>query len=214
MGVQDFLITVGAPCFHNRCYTPCRLAKRSQALRGRNLTRDSPTDGASMQHQASGNESGQRLLLSNIEHPSYASKNPGVWGRAPAAVVPTAGPTTTAAPFHNACLTHHFITEPATSRVRTTGQKQDSHRTVVEQKPNRFRTSCEKCDLPSLVRCRDFNDRPHTPLFESSSVSAQKTGQRPRFPVFPKNRSPVFTKESLHQPVQDVDLLPSTPFRL
>jgi hypothetical protein len=38
------------------CYTRSRLVKRSQALRGRNLTRDSQTDGASIKHQASDNQ--------------------------------------------------------------------------------------------------------------------------------------------------------------
>ena len=41
------------------------------------------TDGASMGHQASGQKNCQRLFSLSIEHRSYASKNPGVWGRAP-----------------------------------------------------------------------------------------------------------------------------------
>jgi len=48
------------------------LVKRSQALRGRNLTRDSQTDGAPM-HQAPDDDSCQRpFQLPNIGHPRYA----------------------------------------------------------------------------------------------------------------------------------------------
>jgi hypothetical protein len=60
-----------------------RSVKRSQALRGRNLTRDSRADGAPMVHQASDGQSRQRLLSFTIGHRSDASENPGAWGRAP-----------------------------------------------------------------------------------------------------------------------------------
>ena len=59
------------------------LVKRSQALRGRNLTRDSQADGAPIMHQASDDGCQGPFQLSNIGHRRYASKNPGVWGKAP-----------------------------------------------------------------------------------------------------------------------------------
>ena len=72
------------PCFSRLKYD-C-LVKRSRALRGRNLTRDSRADGAPMTHQASGNGSCQGpFSLPAIGHPRYSSENPGVWGKAPAA---------------------------------------------------------------------------------------------------------------------------------
>jgi hypothetical protein len=63
------------------------LAKQSQALQGRNRTRDSQADGTSTKHQASDNKNSQRPLLYWLEHRSYRSENPDGWGRAPTAVV-------------------------------------------------------------------------------------------------------------------------------
>ena len=65
-------------------YDPCFLrlqfdcpVKRSQALRGRNLTRDIWADGAPMTHQASGDDNCQGpFSLLAIGHPRYASENP------------------------------------------------------------------------------------------------------------------------------------------
>ena len=72
------------PCFSRLKYD-C-LVKRSQALRGRNLTRDSWADGEPMTHQASGDSSCQGpFSLPAIGHLRYTSENPGVWGKAPAA---------------------------------------------------------------------------------------------------------------------------------
>ena len=72
------------PCFSRLKYD-C-LVKRSQALRGRNLTRDSRADDGQIMHQASDDGSCQGpFSLPVIGHPRYASENPGVWGKAPAA---------------------------------------------------------------------------------------------------------------------------------
>jgi hypothetical protein len=63
--LHNNLIIEGASV-HDWCYPQSPLVKRSQALRRRNLTRDSQADGALIVHQASGNESCQRLFcLSN-----------------------------------------------------------------------------------------------------------------------------------------------------
>ena len=60
------------------------LVKRSQALRGRNLTRDSRADGAPMVHQASGDSCCQRpFSLSAIGHPRYASEKSWGLGQSP-----------------------------------------------------------------------------------------------------------------------------------
>ena len=52
------------------------LEKRSQALRGRNLTRDIQADGAPMVHLASGDQGYRGPFFRAIGHRSHASKIP------------------------------------------------------------------------------------------------------------------------------------------
>jgi hypothetical protein len=55
------------------------LAKRKQALRGRNLPRDSQVEGAPTVHRASGvNDTPGAVFLPPVGHPSHASENPAV----------------------------------------------------------------------------------------------------------------------------------------
>src|SRR5688572_13662386 len=49
--------------FFIACYTHRCLVKRSQALRGRNLTRDNHADGAPMVHQAGDNKLPEAFLM-------------------------------------------------------------------------------------------------------------------------------------------------------
>ena len=85
------------------------LVKRSQALRGRNLKRDNQTDGASIVHRASDDESCQGpFLLPYLSNTGVMPQKIPGRGAEPHSVDPiaddngiTAYPTT--ACFHNAC---------------------------------------------------------------------------------------------------------------
>jgi len=61
------------------------LVKRSQFLRGRNLTRDSQADGAptALLGPAPYTDRGASFFPRQSDTGAHASKNPGVWGRAP-----------------------------------------------------------------------------------------------------------------------------------
>ena len=53
------------------------LVKRKEALRGRNLSRDSQVEGAPRVHLASGvHVAPEAVFLTPIGHPSHASENP------------------------------------------------------------------------------------------------------------------------------------------
>ena len=133
--------------------------KRNQALRRRNLTRDSQSDGAPMVHQAFDDKVlSEAVFVLPIGHRSDASENPGVWGRATTAVVPTAASLVppdadfTGAPFHNASA---VCSGPGTARGRRKARLPLESYLVVELGP--FQDTAlpeEHCPLPGApFRC-------------------------------------------------------------
>jgi len=90
------------------------LVKRSQALRGRNLTRDSWVDGAPMTHQASGDGNCQGpFSLPAIGHPRYASENPEAKPR---------HPSLASIAIHDSC---HIYAREKTHETRAQSQFQE-----------------------------------------------------------------------------------------
>src|SRR5262245_54492273 len=99
--------TTGGALFCIACYTHRCLVKRSQALRGRNLTRDNQADGAPMVHQASGdNKLPEAFLMESSDTGAMPQKIPGS-GAEPQANRKLLGPGRT--PSHAALRGRPFI---------------------------------------------------------------------------------------------------------
>ena len=141
------------------------LKKRSPALRGRNLTRDSQIDGASMTLRGCpGPVRGTGALLFGgvIERQSDSLENPGVWGRAPVkeALVPFSVPARRDRTNPAARIGNEVVGSPR-SDVLDVGKALGPPRFRIRQRPACHVRACveEASFLPTLplVTCLRFS---------------------------------------------------------